>query len=177
MKAWLIALVLALFVSGCATPWAPPKLNGTWDPPGLATVCIELPPSRTQEAVAAVKEWNRSLKQWRVIRPIVWPEDGFACDYRIRESSKDHETNVDAVAWTSMIGGKEIFLIRGKYEKYEREIVMHELAHALGAQHVPGTLMDKEVRDDASACPDRTTVAQVAAWNRVDIRLLSWCLK
>jgi len=95
------------------------------------------------------------------------------CNYYIHETT--HSTSEQSIAWTSMIGGKEINLVIGKYENITRQLVLHELGHALGAQHVPGTLMNPSYSPVKYRCIDATTVAQVAAWNQVDIGILRWC--
>lgn len=177
VKRFFLILFFLLVASGCVTQWSHPPKNGSFIPPGSATVCIDMPPAKASAAIIAVNAWSRALKQWRVMKPVVWSPEPEKCTFHIRETSSGNPSNDDAVAWTSSVGGREIFLIRGLYEKNITEIVMHELGHALGAQHVPGTLMDKEVRGDPHACPDRESVAQVAAWNKVDIGLLSWCIR
>lgn len=74
-----------------------------------------------------------------------------------------------------MVGGREISLVKGRYEQDVTGILLHEIGHALGAQHVPGTLMNPRWTPGEFTCPDATTVAQVAAWNKVDLGLLQWC--
>ena len=123
------------------------------------------------KASEAVNEWNDSLKEWKKMVPIEGLKE--PCNYYIHETT--HSTSEQSIAWTSMIGGKEINLVIGKYENITRQLVLHELGHALGAQHVPGTLMNPSYSPVKYRCIDATTVAQVAAWNQVDIGILRWC--
>lgn len=102
-----------------------------------------------------------------------------ACTYIVSEVASDdptmEETHKDAAAWVSMIGGSHVYMRKGHYEHDVAGLVMHEIGHLLGAQHVPYTLMHQTWERLMFVCPDATTVAQVAAWNQVDIRLFSWC--
>jgi predicted Zn-dependent protease len=133
----------------------------------------------------ALKEWDRAIHNWKYIEAIADPNET-ACDIKIKEVSyakpKDNcvpsekdSCKSNAVAWASTIGGREIFLTKGRYEDETFKVVMHEVGHALGAQHVNTTLMNPYTGIMTFGCPDRETVIQVAAWNHVDLRYFNWC--
>jgi predicted Zn-dependent protease len=146
--------------------------NGSWYVPVTAYVCIQLSHEQFIEASKAVNEWSNSLKEWKKLVPINgWNEP---CNYYIHET-KNKDSHQSSIAWTSSIGGREIKLVVGKYENITKQIVLHELGHALGAQHVHNTLMNSTYNNRMYKCIDATTIAQVAAWNQVEIDILRWC--
>ena len=153
--------------------WARPAINGTFDPPSNVYVCLDLPDAQLPGARVAVEAWNESLKQWKHIIPINGNQG--ACTYWVHEASKPVDSDSHALAWASRIGGNEISMRKGWYEIDVTGILLHELGHAFGAQHVAGTLMNAVHQYPGRTCPDIVTVAQVAAWNHIDLDLLSWC--
>lgn len=164
---------LLAFVVGCAPMWSRPSTNGSFVPPVKAYVCVDLPPDQLPGARQAIVSWDKSLAQWKhliVVDGIVEP-----CTFIVREVTDPYVSDTHALAWASMVGGREVSLMKGRYEQDVTGILLHELGHAFGAQHVPGTLMNPTWSPHEFTCPDATTVAQVAAWNRVDLGLLSWC--
>jgi len=168
----LLAL-LSLSPASCAPQWHQPV--GFVEPVQAPTyVCIDLVDERAIKAAAeATQAWDRSLVTWRHLVPIV-EHDPTMCAIVIKEVVHPGPAASDALAWTSTLGGRTITLVRGRHEHDTRGIVLHELGHALGAQHVEGTLMAPRWRK-GMLCPDVTTVAQVAAWNHVNLDTLSWC--
>lgn len=168
----VICIFIALFFfNACGSSYSHTLKNGSWYTPVTAYVCIQLPHEHFEKASKAVNEWNNSLKSWKKMVPVEgWNEP---CNYFIRETA--FTLTKETVAWTSMIGGRQINLVIGKYENVTTQIVLHELGHALGAQHVAGTLMNSSYSPTLYQCIDATTIAQVAAWNQVDIDILSWC--
>lgn len=174
---WFLPVILVVSaLEGCAAIWTHPQQNGTAYEPAVAHVCLDIPAAQKPAAREAVAMWDKALKQWRRLEV----DDGEkvpssnGCDYWVHESTTSLEESPSALAW-SWVGGKEVVLRKGFYEKDTKGILLHELGHALGAQHLPGTLMDAEWAPNRYMCPDMDTVAQVAAYNRVSIELLSWC--
>lgn len=170
----LILSLVVLFLVGCEPlGWSHPRTNGTWLPPSYAYVCLELPESQIPAAKEALAMWDRSLRQWRRFVPVEGRQQ--PCTYWVHETTRPLPSDATALAWTT-VGGMEIVLLRGSYEHDTAGLLMHELGHAMGAQHVPGTLMRPQWHRGGYVCPDAYTVAQVAAYNRVSIDLLSWCV-
>jgi hypothetical protein len=160
----------ALTALACSPLWTEPATTATHT--GTARVCLVLPSERLSEARAAVEAWNHSLERWRNLTAVT----AEPCDYIVRETEEEHWSGYgSALAWASKLGGREISLRRGHYEQDVKGLLLHELGHALGAQHVEGTLMHPQWSRGAFRCPDKVTVVQVAAWNRVNISLLRWC--
>jgi len=174
----IAAFVTAFF--GCEPRWIGPKRIDTWNGVQSTYICLDLPEKVVDEAAEAVKLWDKSLKQWKRMIPVVGgvkvtDEFEIGCSYLITEVEKPNPGDPLAVAWTSRIGGKYIYLRKGYYEEDIKVIVLHELGHAFGAQHVAGTLMNPVYNTITSKCPDVTTVSQVAAFNGLDLSTLSWC--
>ena len=143
--------------------------------PSTAYVCIDLPAEQRQEAFRAVDNWNLSLNQWKKFVAVDNRDRPGACTYSVTEVFEHKIDDEHAMAWASRIGGSEIMMFKGHYEHDTAGILLHELGHVLGAQHVYGTLMNPTWSRYRFDCPDESTVAQVAAWNRVDLETLSWC--
>lgn len=170
-----LALVLGVFViaPACAVNWTRPAQNGTWEIPSTAYVCINLPEERFDEAKEAVDMWDKSLHQWKHFVAVKGVQD--PCNYIVLETNEAFAPDVNALAWASSIGGTTVTMRKGRYEQDVKGILLHELGHCLGAQHVPGTLMNAKWVYGEFKCPDATTVAQVAAWNNLSLEILSWC--
>lgn len=151
-----------------------PKLNDTGDAPITQYVCIDVPDTQVSSVEDAVAAWSKALFQWKRLVSVVGKPDVIKCDYTVQQTDDVNMDDDAAMAWASMIGGRTVLLTRGRYEEDTIGIVLHEMGHLLGAQHVAGTLMNATY-NKGMVCPDVTTVAQVAAWNRVNLRLLGWC--
>lgn len=173
----MTAVVLFFFtlVGGCEPRWTTPKTVGTLEQPTEATVCLDLPFEQVPSARLAVEGWDRALGQWRRITARVGAPWNSTCTYWVHETTNVNIDDDHAIAWASMLGGHEISMRKGWYEHDTTGILLHELGHAFGAQHVPGTLMNATYWRHGFTCPDATTVAQVAAFNHVNLALLCWC--
>lgn len=169
----IVLMFLGVFIA-CGPNWRKPKTNYNPPPPIKAWVCIDVPDAQFEAVEKSVTEWNRSIGVWKHLIPV---REKFSpgCSYWIHEVKlpANHEPTV--LAWTNEIGGYEISLIKGRYEFDTLGIMMHELGHAFGAQHVPGTLMNATWNRHYFTCPDLATVSQVAAWNHINLDLLTWC--
>lgn len=166
---------LAFLTSDCSQiTWHAPKLNGSAVSPVTQYVCVDVPNAQLPAVKEGVKAWSKSLAQWKVLEVVTDDSLGIRCDYLIQETTDTCPSNDSAVAWASDIGGHLIFLTKSRYERDPTAIVLHEMGHVLGAQHVAGTIMNESYIPN-STCPDVVTVAQVAAWNHVNLSLLSWC--
>lgn len=177
----LVALGLIAFVGSCGGPqWARPNLDVPDIEQGKIYVCLDLPKEQLPAAHEAVTQWDRALHQWKHVIAIdnQNPVDA-DCKMWVHETSdapEDDASNHHPMAWTSTLGGFEITLRKGWYEQDTTGILMHEMGHAFGAQHVPGTLMNPTWVPHMFVCPDVTTVAQVAAWNQINLEGLSYCM-
>ena len=157
----------------CAPAWVHPAVNGSFYPPTKAYVCLDLPTEQLPAARAAVEGWDHALNQWKHLIAVDGKQE--TCTYWVHEVTEVLEEDKHALAWASSLGGREISMRKGWYEHDVTGILLHELGHAFGAQHVPGTLMNATYWRHGFICPDATTVAQVAAWNKVSLELLCWC--
>ncbi len=173
MRALFSAFILAItLLIGCGPTWVPPGIPAN-ESPTKVFVCLDLPPERVQAATVAVETWDKSLSQWKHV--VAVPGHDEPCTVWVHEVTEPYPGDEKALAWASTIGGHEISMRRGRYEQDVTGILLHELGHTFGAQHVPGTLMHPNWSPHIYVCPDATTVAQVAAWNKVNLAMLSWC--
>lgn len=177
VRGW-IAWLLILAFAACGPYWT--STASTYDHPGRITVCLNLPPSQLPEAHVAVTQWDNVLFRWNRIEAVDNPADQGNCSIIVHTTHDvyvgfDGKSEENALAWCSCVGCREISMRVGSYERDVSGILQHEIGHALGAQHAVGTLMDPVWHYGSYSCPDRTTVLQVAAWNRIDASTLSWC--
>lgn len=185
MKRWFLSglvVVSTLVATNCGGPdWITPALSVPEQDQGHAYICLDLPDASLPGAHEAVAEWDHALHQWRHVVPVdhgkPWLD---TCSIWVHEDANAPEDNdtsprSHALAWASTIGGSEISMRKGWYEQDVNGILQHELGHTFGAQHVAGTLMNPRWSPHAFICPDRTTVAQVAAWYQINLDMLSYC--
>jgi hypothetical protein len=160
------ALALALLLSSCSQCWYGCPQPAA--PLASRSVCLEVPEVARPGALEAIKNWNTALNGKLTLRVSTQ-----ACDLLILESPQPPCPD-GALACGDKLGGSTIYLRKGDYERRPANIIAHELGHLLGAQHVEGTLM--ATTGAPQACPDQTTVAQVAAyqhWNLAELRFCS----
>ena len=166
-------IAISMLSVACAPAWVHPAVNGSFYPPTKAYVCLDLPTEQLPAARAAVEGWDHALNQWKHLIAVDGKQE--TCTYWVHEVTEVLEEDKHALAWASSLGGREISMRKGWYEHDTTGILLHELGHAFGAQHVAGTLMNATYWKHGFICPDVTTVAQVAAFNHVNLGLLSWC--
>lgn len=82
------------------------------------------------------------------------------------------------IAWTNMINGHEIFLIRDRLTTEDIfPVMLHELAHYLGADHKnEDGLMNKQYTFYFYQCIDLSTIRQVARFNKINSQDLNYCI-
>lgn len=168
-----VSHVACLLLACCTSnTWREPVSTSVREP-AVQRVCIDVSDDQLPDVKEAIGAWNHALQRWMTFEAVT--DDKGTCDYTIQETVQVCLFDHNALAWTSSVGGRSIYLTSGRYEVATTAVVVHELGHAFGAQHIAGTTMSKEYHANAR-CPDMVTVAQVAAWNHVDIGLVSWCM-
>jgi len=171
-----LLLITTLFISACfPIRWTHPTIMSFNDQLLPTYVCANVPSEQFDAVKIAFEEWNVALALWK--RFVVVKDVQSGCSYFVNETKINQCSGDSAIACANEIGGNTIFLNYGKYEKATKNIVMHEIAHTLGAQHVSDTLMNETYDKYTYECPDVTTVAQVAAYNRLNLATLSWCYR
>lgn len=171
----LAIFLIILLALGCGPSWLPPEV-AAWETPAVTNVCVHLSEAQLELAEEAVNNWDRSLHQWRKMKFVAYGSVNcyltvYEVDYTMTPAGAD-----GALAWVPRVGASTIYMVKGRYERDTAGILMHEIGHAMGASHLPGTLMNWQHKAKVMyICPDAPTVAQVAAWHRVDLRLLAWC--
>ena len=139
-----------------------------------AEVCVDVNKKYLPEVLDAIYAWDSAIRNWKHLVPRLGP-DFDDCNYMIKEVDPDDDTGPRTLGATSRLFGREIKLYRGRYEIDPLSITLHEIGHALGARHMPGTMMNDEIIYFKYRCPDAATVAQVAIANGIDPSTLSWC--
>lgn len=140
----------------------------------LNVICLDVSEKSKPEIIRAIDVWNVALQNWIKFLPTEETSTG-SCDVLITEVATSDVPL--ALAWTSKVGGNIIYLIKGRYELDAFGVVLHEMGHVLGAQHIHGTLMNETYDKKLYTCPDAITIAQVAAWNKVSLDILKWCYR
>lgn len=145
---------LLLLLAGCGTP--PPTYRDNWI--GTFTVEAEL----TEAAELAVSEWNRAAEgriEWRVVST----EDELTpfADWTlstVAEPPSDAEED-----WRGRAGGNATIVLSGLSLEKQFLVLLHELGHVAGLDHVEGTTMCESVR----CMPGYVDEATVAALDGV----------
>jgi Matrixin len=104
--------------------------------------------------------------------PIVDASDAIVRQYKPGASGKD-------LSWgfTTSVGDHKIYLVRDRMGNGDVfYITMHELGHALGAQHTADGLMYKFYSPERFQCVDRLAIEQVALYHHWDDRTVNYCV-
>lgn len=101
--------------------------------------------------------------------------------FRIDSHNPLVPTNTDpgflSVGFTPHLGSHLIYLIRDRLENEDvRDIIMHELGHALGADHTSHGLMYKHYTQEEYQCIDLLTVEQIAPIQHWPLTELNYCI-
>jgi hypothetical protein len=74
------------------------------------------------------------------------------------------------------VGGNYIYLIRDRMlNDAIKPVSMHELGHALGAEHTDGGLMNPYYYSYMYQCIDRIAAGEVAEYQHLPLGRLNWC--
>lgn len=159
----LLMTLVMLWVWGCAPiQWTHPETSAAARPP--IRVCLFTPDPRGM--LPAIDAWDTALGSWRHMTV-----SQSQCDVTVQEGVCEDK---EALACADNLGGSVVTMVPGRYEGDPDGLLLHEIGHILGAQHLDGTLMQGRYSRHY-ACPDRETVAQVAAYQHVSLTLFSWC--
>src|SRR5258706_10850502 len=146
MKRTIVTIVVSLSVGCSSTNWTVPVHEGTMHgEPIKAHVCIDLPKEQREAAHKAVAAWDHALHQWMhlIAEDVKIGVQRGGCSYYVHEVAPIDDGEIDFTgARASQVGGVDISMIKGHYEGDTAGIVLHEVGHLLGAQHLPGTLMN-----------------------------------
>lgn len=169
------ALAALVATISCGPHWSEPHAG--WYEPTDILVCVDLPERHLEAAHQAVVAWDTALRNWKrvsMVHAIKYAD----CDLTVTETDSWLPEDSASAGWT-IVGGDEIFLVRGRYEGDVTRVLAHEIGHSLGAQHldIRGSLMAPVATDDMPSCPDAATVAQVAAYHKAELSTLAWCSK
>lgn len=176
----ILFVLLLLLSSACSVEWSKPVMgNVVVAQKGHAFVCVDMPDEQQQAVKDALEEWNHALGEWKSVDFVMGHQEPCtAWIHEVTPAQSRSDGHDLARAYAPLGRSGEVKMVQTRYEEYTKLIVMHELGHVFGAQHVPGTLMNGQVGAGVKIdkCPDKTTVAQVAAWNHVPLDLLCWCM-
>lgn len=144
--------------------------------------------------VKDIDEWNFALngemkleikdEHWKIDREaiddMVYSDSGLVISKTTSLYASEKGKGENVVAWTSDIGGHQIFMIVGRIESpwMFNITLLHEIGHALGAEHVeePGHLMTLGV-ELGRTCIDEDAVRQIARFEKLDPERMNWCEK
>jgi hypothetical protein len=81
------------------------------------------------------------------------------------------------LACADQIGGHTLYVVRDRITNSQvTGIIMHEVGHLLGANHVPGSLMAPAFEEDSTRCVDLITLQQVAYYQHLDYHRMNYCV-
>lgn len=146
----------------------------------------------------AIQNWNYSLNNEMVLKVMdehykisSSPDPGYLI---IKISEKDliveAEEQFISLAWTNGVGGNRIYLITDRliprrlfdnetpWDMQDiTEITMHELGHAMGAEHIKyDGLMADHYNKERYKCIDAVAVFGVAKYHHLHIPALKYCV-
>jgi hypothetical protein len=91
---------------------------------------------------------------------------------------KDSDVTDGMLAWVNGPGTRHIMVVIDRVgNRNLKTIIMHEIAHLLGAQHVSARSLENNYAGRYSYdCIDKITVAQVAAYQHLELHSLGYCI-
>lgn len=104
--------------------------------------------------------------------PIVDAADSVVRQYKPQATGKD-------LSWgfTTSIGDHKVYLVRDRMNNGDIfYITMHELGHALGAEHTTDGLMYRLYSQDKFQCVDWLAIKQVAEYHGWDLGSINYCI-
>jgi hypothetical protein len=137
---------------------------------------------------SAVEQWNFALNgqvklaviDWDfMMEPSVLKENAWyilKVDHNCKFKPMDTKTDI-TLAWANKLGGNYIYMIRDRMGNDDvRGIMMHELGHLLGTDHVGKYLMYYRYDRARYNCVDYASVESVGKSLKLDVSNLNYCI-
>jgi hypothetical protein len=80
------------------------------------------------------------------------------------------------LAWVNKLGGNTMHIVRDRFPTtWLYGVVLHEMAHLLGAEHNNSNLMQAKFNYHNLLCVDKLTAEQIAIYNQLLFESLNYC--
>ena len=82
------------------------------------------------------------------------------------------------LAWADLTNHHDIYVVRDRVGPASniKPIMLHEIGHILGAQHIQGYgLMNPTFNAQEYACIDENTIHQISEYNHIPVEFLNFC--
>src|ERR1019366_2021484 len=84
--------------------------------------------------------------------------------------------DIKTIAFSNKIGGNGIFLVRSRIKDNDlTDVVVHEISHCLGSQHLAGSLMNEDFDSKLYRCIDFKTIEQVSKFEHLELSNMNYC--
>lgn len=141
----------------------------------------------------AIDQWNFALNGYIKLNVINWKfnmepseiKEGMENNgwffLKIYSTSKFKPADKEGMwtlAYVDKLMGTRLFMIRDRIKNDDMQpIMLHEIGHLLGSEHVGSQLMYPHFSQDRFKCVDYDTIVRIAREQHLDVKNLNYCIK
>ena len=173
---WLLFLFVAGCISGPTFTYTTfPRIN---QPRQYINVCIDRTFDSEDKAtiISAIDEWDRTLNG-----SMVFTTNDVSCNWTIIKSEVElyNEQREPILAQANYVGGTTITVIRTKIrsEWQLKAIMLHEIGHLLGANHMDDSLMNSHYSIKLYPCIDQKTIQVISKYQGLSYSNYNFCTR
>lgn len=177
MKAFALSFLLIGCVSYTHKPAYPLQ-------PIISQVYID-PKLPQSEVKSAINTWNNALNGSVILQVEPWQDNILPPAMIIKNARSDspmilasYTQNTIAITypWTGSYPSSIIYLATDKiYGNKLTAVLLHEIGHAFGAEHMDNTLMQEMYNWNNGRCIDKSTIHQVAKHLHLQEQYINYC--